>query len=119
MSDLIIQLSDNQTDHSTFLSTLMKTINNNRHRSPNNFKYPGQVLKFATSLYILAGRYTYNYVRMNLTYALPSIQTIEHSWSTRDYREAHFALTNVQIISNQCNPNISLFQKIVRVSFLN
>lgn len=68
----------------------METINTNSHRPSNNFTYSDRVFKFATCLFILAGRYAYNYLRMNLMYALPSIQTIGINWLANAYREADF-----------------------------
>ncbi len=48
----------------------------NLNKSPNNYRYSKSVEQFVLSLYILGGRMTYQFVRMNLSAALPSVQTL-------------------------------------------
>ena len=81
---------DRISENASFIHLLLKTVDANRHRSPNNYKYNDNILRFATSLYILSGRYAYDYLRMNLKFALPSIQTVQKNSSTVPFSEAHF-----------------------------
>jgi hypothetical protein len=53
-------------------------------RSPNNYRFSEQVEQFALSLYILGGKMTYQFVRVNLFPALPSIQTLNKFMSSGD-----------------------------------
>lgn len=62
----------------------------NRHRSPNNYRYPNPVLRFAACLFILAGVYVYEFLRLNFKFLLPSIQTIKNVYKQNPYSEAKF-----------------------------
>ena len=59
-----------------FLNTFIDTIADNLARSPNNYRFSEPVEQFALSLYILGGKMTYQFVRVDLSPALPSIQTL-------------------------------------------
>ncbi|CAM4746388.1 unnamed protein product [Rotaria magnacalcarata] len=50
------------------------------------------------------GRYVYEYLRINLRYVLPSIQTIQNNWSYKPYLEAEFRFNESEIHLNsiQC-----------------
>lgn len=62
------------------------------------------VLRFAACLFILAGIYVYEYIRLNFKFLLPSIQTIKKFYSNNPYVEAHFRFneTKTYLNSIQC-----------------
>ncbi len=60
----------------TFLAKFIDTITNNLTKSPNHYRYSESIEQFALALYIMGGKMTYQFVRMNLPYALPSVQTL-------------------------------------------
>ena len=72
------------------MSSFLNTIDWNRHRSPNNYRYETSVLRFATGFFILAGIYVYEFVRINLKFLLPSIYTIKKFYTQNPYSEAKF-----------------------------
>ena len=86
----IIQISHSDINDSNILSTLLNTIEFNRHRSPNNYRYPKSVLKFAAGLFILAGTHVYEYIRINFKFLLPSVETITNYYKYNPYSEAEF-----------------------------
>ena len=86
----IIQISFDKIDDSDILCTLLNTIDINSHRSSNNYRYSNAVLRFATCLFILTGIYVYEYIRMNLKFLLPSIQTVKNFYTHNPYAEARF-----------------------------
>ena len=96
---------DKKTDDTDFLCAVLETIDINSHRSPNNYTYPSCILRFSTVLSILSGRYAYEYLRANLRFLLPTIQTIQNNWSYPPYREAEFRFDECQTRLNalQCN----------------
>jgi hypothetical protein len=57
-----------------FVDNLLKNTN----RSNNHYEYNAIVEKFASALYILAGKNTYEFLRLNLPGALPSSTTLEN-----------------------------------------
>ncbi|CAM4822591.1 unnamed protein product [Rotaria magnacalcarata] len=76
----------------TFLTTFIGCIVKNLNKPSNNYRYSKSVEQFALSLYILGGKMTYQFVRMNLSPALPSVQTLNKLISSSDLRvnEAQF-----------------------------
>lgn len=60
----------------TFLVTFIDNITINLSRLMNNYRYHDLLKRFALALYILGGKYTYDFVRLNLIYALPCPTTI-------------------------------------------
>lgn len=62
----------------TFLATFIDNIQTNLCRPINNYRYHELVERFAVALYILGSRYTYEFVRLNLVYALPCPTTINN-----------------------------------------
>ncbi|CAF1017695.1 unnamed protein product [Didymodactylos carnosus] len=64
-------------EHNTFMKAFIENIANNLKKTKNNYQYNKYVKRFALSLYILAGRNAYEFVRINLTDAIPSIATVE------------------------------------------
>ncbi|CAF4017032.1 unnamed protein product, partial [Rotaria sp. Silwood1] len=64
------------TEKQTLLPTLIDNITNNLSKSTNNYRYDELVQRFAVILYILGGKFAYNFVRLNLVCALPCPTTI-------------------------------------------
>ncbi len=58
------------------------------------------MLKFATCLFILAGVYVYEYLRINLKFLLPTIQTIKNNYSHNPYSEAKLKFDEYKIYLN-------------------
>jgi len=71
--------SDDTQDNYSFLFAFIENICNNISKNKNNYRYSDIVQKFAQSLYILGGRNSYEFVRMNLPGALPSLATLKLS----------------------------------------
>ncbi|CAF1136185.1 unnamed protein product [Rotaria sordida] len=94
----------NKNNKSDFLCTALKTIDVNNHRAPNHYRYPESVLRFATALFILAGIYVYEYVRLNFKFLLPTIQTIKNNWFHEPYSEGKFRFDETKTYCNsvQC-----------------
>lgn len=86
----IIQISSDNINSSDILCTLLSTIDLNKHRPPNNYRYPNPVMKFAACLFILAGAYVYEFLRLNFKFLLPSIQIVKNVYNQNPYSEAQF-----------------------------
>ncbi|CAF4061185.1 unnamed protein product [Rotaria sp. Silwood1] len=71
--------SDDTQDNYSFLFAFMENICNNISKNKNNYRYSDIVQQFAQSLYILGGRNSYEFVRLNLPGALPSLSTLNLS----------------------------------------
>ena len=69
--------SDTDGKNQSFLTSLIDTITSNLSKSPNNYRFSEFVEKFAISLYVMGGKMTYQFVRMNMSPALPSISTLK------------------------------------------
>ncbi|CAF3355720.1 unnamed protein product, partial [Rotaria sp. Silwood2] len=63
----------------SFLIAFIENIWNNLSKNKNNYRYSDIVLHFAQSLYILGGRNSYEFVRLNLPGALPALSTLNVS----------------------------------------
>jgi hypothetical protein len=77
---------DNKDDR--FFKSFIDNIILNMTRSPKNDRFSEQVEQFALSLYILGGKMTYQFMRVNLSSALPSIQTLNKLMSS-DYTKVN------------------------------
>ncbi|CAF1392904.1 unnamed protein product [Didymodactylos carnosus] len=78
LTSLSLQLYEqrytNDDDHEQpFLFSLLKNIAQNMNQSKNHYRYNKDVERFA-----LCGRNCYDFVRLNLFYALPSIITLDN-----------------------------------------
>ncbi|CAF1264724.1 unnamed protein product, partial [Didymodactylos carnosus] len=60
----------------TFLTTFLSTIEENSKRSKHHYMYNDKIVTFSKSLLILADRNAYEFLRLNLQYALPTIQSL-------------------------------------------
>jgi hypothetical protein len=92
-----------ENDGCTFLTTFIDCIVNNLNKSPNHYRYSKSVEEFALSLYILGGKMTYLFVRMNLSPALPSLQTLNKLLSNSNLKinEAQFLFDELHDYLNQ------------------
>lgn len=61
----------------SFLPELINNITSNISRSHNAYRYSDSVRRFAMALYVLGGKITYEFVRTNLTGALPNLITLK------------------------------------------
>ena len=71
-----IETNDVRTGYSLVLN-IVRDILDNLMRQKNNYRYSETVQRFAQSLYVLGGRNTYEFVRLNLPGAIPTLSTIE------------------------------------------
>ncbi|CAF4370405.1 unnamed protein product [Rotaria sp. Silwood2] len=61
------------TDKNGFLIDFINTITNNFTKSSNHFQYSDKIKDFALCLYILGGKLTYEFIRLNIPGSLPSL----------------------------------------------
>ncbi|CAF3518851.1 unnamed protein product [Rotaria socialis] len=90
-------VSHSNIDNSDILCALLNTIDFNKHRSANNYRCPKSVLRFAAGLFILAGSYVYEYIRINFKFLLPSIETVKNCYKINPYSEAEFRFDESKI----------------------
>ncbi|CAF3692178.1 unnamed protein product [Rotaria socialis] len=79
LESLINWYRQNDTLHdneSGFLKLFIDCIMKNLNKSSNNYRYSKSVEEFAISLYFLGSKITYEFVRLNLSPALPSMQKL-------------------------------------------
>ncbi|CAF1531052.1 unnamed protein product [Adineta ricciae] len=86
---------------------LMDSVEINLNKSPNNYRYSKSIEQFALSSYTLGGKMTYQFVRLNLSPALPSVQTLNKLLSNDDLKinEAQFHFDKLQEYLNQIKVN--------------
>lgn len=86
------------SDEPTFFKSFIDCIVKNLNKSSNNYRYSKSVEEFALSLYILGSKITYEFVRLNLAPALPSIQSLNKIISNSDSKivEAQFLFDKLQ-----------------------
>jgi hypothetical protein len=78
----LYQTIDSQNDQNNsedlfFLTSFLENICNNLCRSKNTYRYNEPVLRFATAFYVMSGKNAYEFVRLNIRGALPTIPTIQ------------------------------------------
>ncbi|CAF2257375.1 unnamed protein product [Rotaria magnacalcarata] len=75
------QLNENDDSQNSycFLIAFIENIFSNLLKNKNNYRYSEAVMHFAQSLYILGGRNVYEFVRLNLPGAIPSMPTLNES----------------------------------------
>ncbi|CAF2033819.1 unnamed protein product [Rotaria magnacalcarata] len=61
------------TNKNGFLIDFINTITNNLTKSRNHFRYSDKIKDSALSLYILGGKLTYEFIRLNIPGSLPSL----------------------------------------------
>ncbi|CAF1440391.1 unnamed protein product, partial [Adineta steineri] len=90
-----------------FLIDFINTITNNLTKSSNHFRYSDKVKDFALSLYILGGKLTYEFIRLNIPGSLPSLtmlttlilnsnSEISEAEFRSDQLQSHFENLNLQ-----------------------
>ncbi|CAF4293122.1 unnamed protein product [Rotaria magnacalcarata] len=76
------QLNMNQENEGfqskSFINIFIRNILNNMERPSNNYHFDPMVSKFASALSILSGHDAYEFIRLNLPGALPSITTLRN-----------------------------------------
>jgi hypothetical protein len=70
---------DDSRSNYSFLVVFMENILSNLVKNKNNHRYSEPVQHFAHALFILGGRNVYEFVRVNLPGALPSLSTVSES----------------------------------------
>lgn len=84
LKTLIKDYKTNENDNSqinySFLIAFVENIFSNLQKNKNNYRYSEAVLNFAKSLFVLAGRNAYEFVRLNLPGALPVLSTLSDSF---------------------------------------
>ncbi|CAF3713812.1 unnamed protein product [Rotaria socialis] len=101
--------NENEADENKdkFLNHFIDTIIDNLTKSKNNFRYSNSIKNFALSLYILGGKLTYEFLRLNLPGSLPHLSLLNSLISSSDSRisegefrfdqlQKHFDSLNVQ-----------------------
>ncbi|CAF4892834.1 unnamed protein product [Rotaria sp. Silwood1] len=88
---------DNENKHG-FLKHFIDTIANNFTKSSNNLPYSDTIKNFALSLYILGGKLTYEFIRLNLPGSLPSLTMLNTLISNLNSKisEAEFRFDQLQ-----------------------
>jgi hypothetical protein len=88
-----------------FLNTFINNINENTDRSKFRYQYNSNMRRFATAVYALGGRNVYQFLRLNLPGAFPSIPTLEsyyNEFCTR-IEEEEFRFEQLINYSNKLN----------------
>ncbi|CAF3340944.1 unnamed protein product [Rotaria socialis] len=92
--------NENEADENKvkFLNYFIDTITDNLTKSKNNFRYSNSIKNFALSLYILGGKLTYEFLRLNLPGSLPHLSLLNSSISSSDSRisEGEFKFDQLQ-----------------------
>ncbi|CAF2069261.1 unnamed protein product [Rotaria magnacalcarata] len=85
-------------DKHGFLIDFIDAVTNNLTKSSNHFRYSDTIKNFALSLYILGGKLTYEFIRLNLPGSLPSVTMLNTliSKSNAKISEAEFRFDQLQ-----------------------
>lgn len=89
----------------SFMDIFIDSLKDNMHRSRHRYTYNGHVRRFASSVYGLGGRNLYEFLRLNLPGAFPSIPTLEsynNDYCTR-IEEGAFRFAELMHYSNKIN----------------
>ncbi|CAF4613192.1 unnamed protein product, partial [Rotaria sp. Silwood2] len=86
------------TDKNGFLIDFINTVTNNLTKSNNHFRYSDKIKDFALSLYILGGKLTYEFIRLNTLGSLPSLTMLTTLILNSNLKisEAEFRLDQLQ-----------------------
>ena len=101
-------ITSSQTSHPTdepFLHYFLENLFSNLSAAKNRYRYNEQVLDFAVCLSILAGRNSYEFLRINMPGALPSLITIQTKLSKAGFRalEGEFRYNDMNKYMNEIN----------------
>ncbi|CAF4111521.1 unnamed protein product, partial [Rotaria magnacalcarata] len=85
-------------NNNTFLKHFIDTLTDNLAKSSNNFRYSNSIKNFALALYILGGKLTYEFIRLNLPGSLPHLSLLNSLISSSDSRisEGEFRFDQLQ-----------------------
>ncbi|CAM4866515.1 unnamed protein product [Rotaria socialis] len=85
-------------DKHGFLIGFIDAITNNLTKSRNHFRYSDTIKNFALSLYILGGKSTYEFIRLNLPGSFPSVTILNRLISNANAKisEAEFRFSQLQ-----------------------
>ena len=85
-------------DNYGFLNDSIDTVTSNLTKSKNHFRYSDIINRFAPSLYILGGKLTYEFMRLNLPGSLPNLAILNKliSNSNSKISEAEFRFDHLQ-----------------------
>ncbi|CAF1452169.1 unnamed protein product [Didymodactylos carnosus] len=88
-----------------FLHLFLQNILNNYGKSKNKYEYNECSLRFTSSLFILAGKNTYEFLRINLPGSLPSMSTAEKYNKNHNTRvkECEFRFDSLTLHLNSIN----------------
>jgi len=81
-----------------FLTSFIDNLVHNLTQSSNNYRYTDKVKNFAICLYILGGKQSYEFVRLNLPGSLPNLTTVNDliNQSNITLTEAEFRFDSLQ-----------------------
>ncbi|CAF3235280.1 unnamed protein product [Rotaria sp. Silwood2] len=101
-------ITSSQNSHPTdkpFLHYFLENLLSNLTVAESRYRYNEQVLDFAACLSILAGRNAYDFLRINMPGALPSLITIQAKLSTAGFRalEGEFRYDDMNKYMNEIN----------------
>ncbi|CAF3873881.1 unnamed protein product [Adineta steineri] len=96
-------ISTSKTDF-TFLNIMLNNMFNNLISDERGYRYDNIIRQFAASIYILGGRSTYNFLRLNIPALLPSVQIIQ-SYIAASESNLTEGLFNYNRICNYFNSN--------------
>ena len=90
--------NEDDQNNNTFLKHFIDTLTDNLTKSSNNFRYSNSIKNFALSLYILGGKLTYEFIRLNLPGSLPHLSLLNSLISSSDSRitEGEFRFDQLQ-----------------------
>ena len=103
-----------QTEHSdqvvntqpnSFTNTFIKSLTDNMNRSKHRYQYNLKMRQFASSIYTLGGRNVYQFLKLNLPTAFPSIPALDSynkEFCTR-IEEGEFRFEELANYSNKIN----------------
>jgi hypothetical protein len=99
--------NDNISDKNKyeFMKNFIDTITNNLTKSSNHRRYSSTMKNFALSLYILGGKLTYEFIRVNLPGSLPNLTMLHTLISNSDSKisEGEFRFDLLQKSFNNLN----------------
>ncbi|CAF3519857.1 unnamed protein product [Rotaria socialis] len=103
------QNHEDNSEQSSFLNYFLDNISSNLCRSKNAYRYTEPVLQFATSLHILGGKVSYEFMRLNLPGALPALSTLQTLALNKDYRikEGEFRFDSLATHMKSIETNIA------------
>ena len=88
-----------------FMNTFIQNLSDNMNRSKHRYQYNAAVRRFSSAVYGLGGRNLYQFLRLNLPGAFPSIPTLEsysNEYCTR-IEEGEFRFAQLKDYLNKIN----------------